>query len=167
MRRGGGVRTGTAYALAAAVFVLDQLAKYWIVAVVRLEERLTIPVLPVFSLTWVENRGVSMGLLPADGEHGRWLLVGLTGVIACVVAWWIRRETRALEQVALGLVLGGAIGNIVDRVRLGYVIDFIHLHVGTWSFYVFNVADAAISIGVALLLLRMLMDAPGERRESL
>ena len=161
------MRTGTAYALALAVFLLDQLVKYWIVAVVRLEERLTIPVLPVFSLTWVENRGVSMGLLPADGALGRWLLVALTGVIACVVAWWIRRETRALEQVALGLVLGGAIGNIVDRVRLGYVIDFIHLHVGTWSFYVFNVADAAISIGVALLLLRTLLDAPGERRESL
>ncbi|MFN7173443.1 MAG: signal peptidase II, partial [Thermaurantiacus tibetensis] len=83
-----------AYALAALVFGLDQLAKWWIVAVVRLEERLTIPVLPVFSLTWVENRGVSMGLLAADSEVGRWLLVLLTVTIAVVVALWIQREKQ-------------------------------------------------------------------------
>jgi signal peptidase II len=161
------MKTLTAYALAGLVFLVDQAVKYWVVAILRLEERVTVPVLPVFSLTWVENRGVSMGLLPADGELGRWLLVALTGVIAAVVAVWIRREERALEQVALALVLGGAIGNIVDRVRLGYVIDFLHLHVGHWSFYVFNVADAAITIGVVLLLWRSLFEAGPRRRESL
>jgi signal peptidase II len=161
------MKTLTAYALAGLVFLVDQAVKYWVVAILRLEERVTMPVLPVFSLTWVENRGVSMGLLPADGELGRWLLVALTGVIAAVVAVWIRREERALEQVALALVLGGAIGNIVDRVRLGYVIDFLHLHVGHWSFYVFNVADAAITIGVVLLLWRSLFESGPRRRESL
>jgi signal peptidase II len=155
-----------AYALAALVFGLDQLTKWWIVSVVRLEQRLTVPVLPVFSLTWVENRGVSMGLLTADTEVGRWLLVALTATIAAVVAVWIRREKRLPEQLALALVLGGALGNIVDRVRLGYVIDFVHLHIGRWSFYVFNVADAAISIGVVLLLATALFERPAMRKES-
>lgn len=155
-----------AYALAALVFGLDQLAKWWIVAVVRLEERLTIPVLPVFSLTWVENRGVSMGLLAADSEVGRWLLVLLTATIAVVVALWIQREKQLPEQAALALVLGGALGNIVDRVRLGFVIDFVHLHAGRWSFYVFNVADAAISVGVFVLLVTALRARPAVRKES-
>jgi len=155
-----------AYALAALVFVVDQLTKWWIVGTVRLEERLTIPVLPVFSLTWVENRGVSMGLLTADSELGRWLLVALTGGIAAVVAWWMRRGQPAIEQVALALVLGGALGNILDRIRLGYVIDFVHLHVGRWSFYVFNVADAAITIGVVILLGRALFTPAARGKEG-
>jgi signal peptidase II len=152
--------TRAAYGLAAAVFLIDQLVKYWIISVVELQARVSIPVLPVFSLTWVENRGVSMGMLTADTEVGRWLLVGFTGIIATVVAIWIRRETHWPESLALGLVLGGALGNIVDRIRFGYVVDFIHLHAGPWSFYVFNVADAAITIGVVILLLRALFSRP-------
>jgi signal peptidase II len=145
-----------AYGLALAVFLLDQLVKFWIIEVVGLQARGSVPVLPFFSLTWVENRGVSMGMLTADTELGRWLLVGMTGLIAAVVAFWIRREKQWPEVLALGLVLGGALGNIVDRIRFGYVVDFVHLHAGNLSFYVFNVADAAISIGVALLLVRAL-----------
>jgi signal peptidase II len=148
------------YSLAALVFLLDQASKWWIVSVVGLEARGSIPILPVFSLTWVENRGVSMGLLTADSNLGRWLLVALTGLIAAVVAVWIRREKQWPEALALGLVLGGALGNIVDRIRFGYVVDFVHLHWGPWSFYVFNVADAAISVGVAILLLRALLGKP-------
>lgn len=153
--------TRIAYGLAAVVFLIDQLVKHWIIHVVGLEARVTVPILPVFSLTWVENRGVSMGMLTADTETGRWLLVGLTGFIALVVAIWIRRERQLPEVVALGLVLGGALGNIVDRIRFGYVVDFIHLHAGSWSFYVFNVADAAITTGVVILLFRALFSGPG------
>lgn len=156
-----------AYGLAAVVFLLDQLVKHWIVNVVRLEEQITIPVLPFFSLTWVENRGVSMGMLTADTEVGRWLLVGLTAVIATVVALWIRRERLWPESVALGLILGGALGNIVDRVRFGYVVDFVHLHWGPWSFYVFNIADAAITIGVIILLFRALIGRSDGNSERL
>ncbi len=155
-----------AYLLALAVFVLDQLSKWWIISVVGLEDRITVPVLSFFSLTWVENRGVSMGMLTAGSDTERWALVGVTGLIAVVVAVWIRREQLWPEALALGLVLGGALGNIVDRIRFGYVVDFVHLHVGQWSFYVFNVADAAISLGVVILLVRALIgrsDAPGER----
>jgi signal peptidase II len=155
-----------AYALALIVFVVDQLVKYWIIHSVRLEQLGTVPVLPFFSLTWVENRGVSMGLLTADTEVGRWLLVGLTGVIAIAVAFWIRRERAFPEALALGLVLGGALGNIVDRIRFGYVVDFVHLHAGPWSFYVFNVADAAITIGVVILLVRALIGRSDGQTES-
>ncbi len=143
-----------AYALAGMILVLDQLSKWWIIHVVELASRGSIAVLPVFSLTWVENRGVSMGLLTAGSDTARWALVAVTAIIAAGVALWIRRATGWLEQAALGLVLGGALGNIVDRVRFGYVVDFVHLHVGRWSFYVFNVADAAITLGVGVLLLR-------------
>jgi signal peptidase II len=155
-----------AYALAAIVFLADQLVKYWIIHVVELEQKVSVPVLPFFSLTWVENRGVSMGMLTADTDVGRWLLVGLTGLIATVVAVWIRRERHWPESLALGLILGGALGNIVDRVRFGYVVDFVHLHWGPWSFYVFNIADAAITAGVVILLFRALIgrsDASSER----
>lgn len=142
------------YVVAAAIFVVDQLVKLWIIAGIGLQAKGSINLLPILSLTWVENRGVSMGLLQADGAKERWILTGVTALIAAGVAWWMRKETNRIDILALALVLGGALGNIVDRVRFGYVVDFVHVHVGTWSFYVFNVADAAITIGVAILLLR-------------
>jgi len=155
------------YLLAAVVFVADQLSKYWIIHTVDLESVGTIPVLPFFSLTWVQNYGVSMGMLQAASDTGRWLLVGVTAIISIVVAVWITREKHVWDRLALGLILGGALGNIVDRIRFGYVVDFVHLHAGQWSFYVFNVADAAISAGVAILLWRALMGGSGDAKESL
>jgi signal peptidase II len=149
------------YALAAVIFVADQLTKYWIISVVRLREAGYVDVLPFFSLTWVENRGVSMGMLTADTALGRWLLVAMTAAISAVVAVWLWREKARWDIVALGMVLGGALGNIVDRIRFGYVVDFLHFYWGTWHFYVFNVADAAISVGVALLLGRALLTRDG------
>lgn len=142
------------YLVAAAIFVVDQLVKLWIIAGIGLQAKGSINLLPILSLTWVENRGVSMGLLQADGAKERWILTAVTALIAAGVAWWMRKETNRIDILALALVLGGALGNIVDRVRFGYVVDFVHVHVGEWSFYVFNVADAAITIGVAILLLR-------------
>lgn len=142
------------YKIAALVFLLDQLSKLWIIHSVKLQEMGQIEVLPVFALTWVENRGVSMGMLNGTGDIGRWALVALTGAIAVAVAIWLRREQSKPDVVALGLVLGGAFGNILDRIRFGYVVDFLHFFWGELHFYVFNVADAAITVGVILLLLR-------------
>lgn len=142
------------YAIAALVFVVDQLVKYWVTAILDLRARGVVGVVPNLDLTWVENTGVSMGLLRADGDLGRWLLVGVTLAIAAGVAVWIAREANRIDTVALGLVLGGALGNIVDRVRYGYVVDFVHAYWRDHHFYVFNVADAAITIGVILLLVR-------------
>lgn len=148
---------GRPYALAALVFVLDQLSKWWILEVVRLREIGFVDVLPVFRLTFVGNVGVSMGLFGAGSEVQRWALVAVTGGIALAVAIWAAREKNRWDAAALGLVLGGAVGNIVDRVRFGYVVDFLHVFWGEWSFWVFNIADAAITIGVLMLLLRALM----------
>lgn len=146
------------YALALVVFVVDQLVKYWIVHVVRLQEQGWVEVTPFLTLTWVANVGVSMGLFPASSDTARWLLTAGTGAIAALVGVWIAREKVRGDVVALGLVLGGAVGNILDRIRLGYVVDFVHVAYGWFDFkYVFNIADAAISIGVAMLLLRALL----------
>ena len=152
------------YGLATIVFVLDQIVKYWIIDLVALRERGFVDVLPFFNLTWVENRGVSMGMLTADGDGGRWMLVLLTAAISVGVAVWLWRERNRLDVIALGLVLGGAIGNIVDRIRFGYVVDFLHFFWGEWHFYVFNVADAAITVGVILLLLRALLRGDGQAK---
>ncbi len=152
--------------LALLVFVLDQIVKYWIIDGVGLRERGFIDIAPFFNLTWVENRGVSMGMLTADGDVGRWLLVALTAAISAAVAAWLWRERNRLDVTALGLVLGGAIGNIVDRIRFGYVVDFLHFFWGEWHFYVFNVADAAITIGVILLLLRAVLRSDGRAKSE-
>ena len=124
-------------------------------------ERGFVEVLPFFRLTFVGNVGVSMGLFSANTDLGRWLLVAVTVGIAAVVAVWIAREKQRADVIALGLILGGALGNIVDRIRFGYVVDFLHFFWGTHSFWVFNVADAAITGGVLLLLLRALMAPKG------
>jgi signal peptidase II len=155
------------YALALVILIADQLVKLWVIDGLRLYERRSVPVLPFANLTWVENRGVSMGMLDL-GADGRWILVALTAAIGTGVAVWLWRERSRVDALALGLVLGGAIGNIIDRVRFGYVVDFIHLFWRDWHFYVFNVADAAITIGVALLLLRAFVARPGgEARHDL
>ena len=147
---------------AGIVFLADQIAKWVITYPLNLHERGVIEILPVFDLKWVENYGVSMGFLTADGPLGRWLLVGLTGVIAIGVTFWLWRERQRPDAVSLGMVLGGALGNILDRVRFGHVVDYADLHFGRWHpFLVFNVADGAITIGVLLLVLRALMTHEG------
>ena len=157
-----------AIAAAAIVFIADQLTKWFVIGPLQLQWVRQIFVLPIFNLTWTENRGISLGLLTADGELGRWLLVAMTAAIAGGIAWWITHEHQRGDQVALGMVLGGALGNILDRVRFGYVVDFADLHFGDWRpFLVFNVADAAISIGVVILLLRAFLARPKAPEETI
>jgi signal peptidase II len=144
------------FAIALVIFILDQLIK-WVVTgplgLDRIGDQLVL--LPIFNFTYTQNEGISLGLLNATNPVGRWMLVALTSAIAIAVAVWIGREKSRVDQAALGLVLGGALGNILDRVRFGYVVDFADLHFGGFRpFLVFNVGDAAISIGVAILLLR-------------
>lgn len=153
-----------AYALAALVIVLDQLSKFWILEIVRLPERLSIPVLPVFSLTMVWNRGVSFGLLRADEDVGRWLLAAFALAVALGLALWARKAERRWTAIALGLVIGGAVGNLIDRVRFGAVADFLDFS-ALYFPWVFNVADSAITVGVALLLLDSVL-APDPAKAS-
>ncbi|MFL6744061.1 MAG: signal peptidase II [Sphingomicrobium sp.] len=143
------------FAVAALIFARVQLAKWVVTGPLLLREVGQIVLLPIFNLTYTENNGISLGLLNATNPVGRWMLVGLTSAIAVGVAYWIGKEKNRGDQIALGMVLGGALGNILDRVRFGYVVDFADLHFGAFRpFLVFNVGDAAISIGVVILLLR-------------
>ncbi len=161
-------RSAPAYLVALGVFIADQISKWVMIGPLQLQQRGQIELLPIFNLTWVENRGISLGLLPADSELARWVLVAVTAAIALGVAWWIRREDARGDQFALALVLGGALGNIVDRTRFGYVVDFADLHFGSFRpFLVFNVADAAISIGVLILLVRAFLVSRKAKPESL
>ena len=155
------------FTIAALVFALDQLIK-WLVTgplhIAELGDQLVL--LPIFNLTYTENQGISLGLLNATNPVGRWMLVAVTAAIAVGVAVWIGREKHRLDQAALGMVLGGALGNILDRTRFGYVVDFADLHFGDFRpFLVFNVGDAAISIAVVILLMRAFL-TPKERTKG-
>jgi len=165
-QEGRGLKVG--WAVAALVFVIDQFSKWYVTGPLALPQRDSVEILPIFRLLWVGNHGVSMGKLVANSDAQRWALTLFTAGIAVFVAIWMTREARRFDRIALGLVLGGALGNILDRVRLGYVTDFLNLHFGAWSpFLVFNIADAAISIGVALLVLRAVFarDTPAPSEE--
>tara|TARA_R110002126_G_scaffold1015_46_gene6240 strand:+ start:18895 stop:19428 length:534 start_codon:yes stop_codon:yes gene_type:complete len=145
-------------AIAFLIFGLDQLSKFLVMQPLQLPARGQIELLPFFNLTWAQNYGVSMGFLTASSDLQRWALVALTGLIGIAVFLWMNREKAKWDIVALGLILGGAMGNIVDRARLGYVADFADLHIGDFRpFLIFNLADACISIGVVILLARALL----------
>lgn len=141
-----------AYGLAALVIALDQAVKFWVLYVFDLPARLTAPVIGPFSLTMVMNRGVSFGLLRADQELTRWALSLFSLIVAAALAWWARKADRRLMALSLGLIIGGAIGNAIDRIRFGAVVDFLDFSRMMFP-WVFNVADSAITVGVALLLL--------------
>ena len=146
-------------ALAVAIFAADQLVKYLVTGPLGVNGYgQSIEIVPFFNLTYTRNYGVSMGFLTADSEAMRWGLVALTIAISVGVVTWMWKEKRRADVLALGLVLGGALGNIVDRVRFGYVVDYADLHFGdVRPFLIFNVADAAITIGVLILLVRALL----------
>jgi len=156
------------FSIALAIFIADQLTKWIVAGPLQLQAVRQIEILPIFRLSWTENKGISLGLLNAETEIGRWMLVAVTGAIAIGVAFWIGREKQRGDQLALGMVLGGALGNILDRIRFGYVVDFADLHFGDFRpFLVFNVADAAISIGVVILLLRAFMTRNERPKEKI
>lgn len=148
--------------LGAALLVLlaDQASKFWILSVFGLPDRGSVPLLPVLDLTMVWNQGVTFGLLHQDSAAGPFILAAVALAVVILLAIWMRRTHRALVSVAIGAIMGGAIGNIVDRLRFGAVVDFIHAHAWGYSWYVFNIADAAIVCGVAVLILDGLRPAP-------
>ncbi|NQE63707.1 signal peptidase II [Caulobacter sp. RHG1] len=142
----------TAYAVAAATVVLDQISKLWVLSVLSREQGSTLPLLGPLHLTMVHNYGMSFGLLRGN-DWGRWLLIGFSIVVVIGLAIWARKAVKLLPALGIGMIIGGAIGNnLIDRVQYGYVVDFIDVS-RLYFPWVFNVADSAISIGVALLLI--------------
>lgn len=143
--------------VAAAIYLIDQGIKSWVVRGLQLETVKQVYVLPFFNFTWTQNFGVSLGLFTAGSPEARWALVAMTAAIAAFVLVWLLRERKLPEIVGLGLVLGGAAGNIRDRFSVGYVIDYADFHIGAIRpFLIFNLADAAITIGVLIILARSL-----------
>lgn len=145
--------TGLGLASLVVVLIADQASKWWILDRLHLPALGRVDLAPMLSFTMVWNPGVTFGLFRAGGAWGPFLLTAVAVAIVVALAAWLRRAENPLVAISLGMIAGGAVGNVTDRMRFGAVVDFIHFHVGTWSWYVFNVADAAIVCGVAALVL--------------
>lgn len=139
--------------LSLIVLVLDQASKLWVDSAFKLYE--SVILLPIFNLTYVRNTGAAFSFLGEAGGWQRWLFMGLALGASVVLIRWLRQlqPGQHWQAAGLSLVLGGAVGNLIDRALYGYVIDFFDFHLGDWHFAAFNVADSAITVGVALLLI--------------
>jgi len=148
--------------LSTAVVILDQATKLWVVAVFEKYERLA--VLPFFNLTLAHNEGAAFSFLAGAGGWQRWFFTAIAAVVSVVLIMWLRKlpKTDRLIAVALALILGGALGNLYDRVTLGYVVDFLDFYWQDYHFPAFNVADSAITVGAGLMILDMFIH-PGKR----
>lgn len=132
--------------------ILDQTSKLAIAGTMQLYE--SIQIMPFFKLTYVHNTGAAFSFLSEAGGWQRWFFAGLALVISAVIAVWLARlkKHETLLAVALALVLGGAVGNLIDRLAYGYVIDFLDVYYEAWHWPAFNIADSAITLGVMLML---------------
>ncbi|MBP2313220.1 signal peptidase II [Azospirillum soli] len=148
-------RSYTAFGLivAAVVILLDQLTKWWILDVVMQPIPHVVEVTPFFNLVMAWNTGVSFGTFGSSHALMPYVLSAVALAIVVALVMWLRQADRRYVALALGMVIGGAIGNVIDRFRFGAVADFLDFHVGGWHFWAFNVADSGISVGVALLVL--------------
>lgn len=143
------------FAAAIVLFLVDQAMKVYVTRTLAMERGEVVELLPFFDFRLTYNFGISLGMFQADSMEMRWILVGVTSLIALVVTVWMLREKALGEIVGLSLILGGALGNIRDRYEYGYVIDYADLHFGEFRpFLIFNIADAAITIGVLIILAR-------------
>lgn len=162
------LRTGLIFA--ALLLVADQASKFWILDVVMLPERRNIPIFEIgpvgLDLTMVWNRGVTFGLFSGDGAWNHLILAALALLVAGFLLRWLARSETRLVTYALGAVIGGAIGNVIDRIRFGAVVDFVDVHAWGWHWYVFNVADAAIVCGVLALVADALIRPESKRKEA-
>ena len=165
---GGPLRTGLIFA--ALLLIADQASKFWILANLELPTLRNVPVLEFgpfgLDLTMVWNRGVTFGLFSGGGAWNHLILAGLALVVSGFLLRWLSRSETRLVTYALGAVIGGAIGNVIDRVRFGAVVDFVDVHAWGWHWYVFNVADAAIVCGVLALVVDALIRPETKRKEA-
>lgn len=153
-------------AIAGGVFMIDQVTKAWAARVIRLEgDRAIIP--GFLNFAYAQNPGVAFSMFDDHGETGRWALSAVALVAATLVVYFFWRTPRTDDRVlgALALLLAGIVGNVVDRLRLGFVIDFIDVQFGSWHYPTFNVADAAICIGAGLLVIDMFFSKRSQSSE--
>lgn len=152
--------------LSGLVIILDQVSKWVMVSWLSLYE--TVAVIPYFNLTMAHNTGAAFSFLAGAGGWQRWFFIGLASVISVALFIWLKKlNTQAkLEAISISLILGGAIGNVIDRIYFGYVIDFIDVYVGTYHWPAFNIADSAIVVGAALLIIDSFRSESKSEQES-
>jgi len=160
---GENIRVGLG--LAAILLVADQITKMAVLNLF-LGSPHVVPVTPFFNLVLVWNSGVSFGMLAGSGEVRMLVLIGFALVVALVLAVWLARTGSNWVVMSLGLIIGGAVGNVIDRLRFGAVIDFLQFYWRDWYFPAFNLADSAITLGVIGLLLQSLIEKPRTARVS-
>jgi signal peptidase II len=139
-------------AAAIVAYVIDQASKFWLLDVYDIGARQPIRLAPAFDVVLAWNEGISYSLFTTQSDEGRWILLSVTLLITAAIGLWMWRAHQPTTSVALGLIVGGALGNATDRWLRGAVADFFYFHVGSFHWYVFNLADCAIVLGVALLL---------------
>jgi signal peptidase II len=142
----------TGAVLAVATLVCDQLHKAWMIAILDGSDRPKITITPFFDLVLVWNRGISYGLFKQNSDAGRWVLIGFAVAAVIALTFWLAQLQTRLAAASVGLIIGGALGNAIDRVHYGAVADFFSFHVAGFNWYVFNLADVAIVAGVVGLL---------------
>ncbi len=140
----------TGLIVASAVIILDQATKWWVVTILMNPPRV-VDVWPFFSVVMVWNRGITFGFLGDAPFWGRWALVGLSLAIVAGLLLWLRRMEARWRAAAIGLIIGGALGNVIDRVNYGAVADFLDFYIGTYHWPAFNFADLAITLGVTIM----------------
>jgi len=152
--------------LAIVVVILDQLTKY--IASTSLEMHQPIAVMPMFNWTLMHNTGAAFSFLANEGGWQRWFFAVIAIVVSVVIVLWIKRleQHEKWQAIALALILGGAIGNVIDRIYLGYVVDFIQVYYQQWYWPAFNIADSAISIGVAMIIIESVREYLSERKNN-
>ncbi len=152
--------------LTGLVIVLDQASKWLMVSWLSLYE--TVAVIPYFNLTMAHNTGAAFSFLAGAGGWQRWFFVGLTAVISIGLFVWLKKLSvqAKLEALSISLILGGAIGNVIDRLYFGYVIDFLDVYYGSYHWPAFNIADSAIVVGAALLIIDSFRAEPNQGQEQ-
>jgi lipoprotein signal peptidase len=161
-------RRPAGFLLGAAVLLADQASKYWVLHGAGLTDGHFLVLLPVLNFVLVWNPGVTFGMLTNLGGIGWALLAAVAVAVVAGLAIWLWRSDQMIKSLAIGAIMGGAAGNVIDRLRFGAVVDFIQAHLGAYSFYVFNVGDSAIVCGVGVLMLESLLrrDAGGDRKAA-
>lgn len=152
--------------LATVVVIFDQLTKY--IASSSLEMYQPIAVMPMFNWTLMHNTGAAFSFLANEGGWQRWFFAVIAVVVSVVIVLWIKRleQHEKWQAIALALILGGAIGNVIDRIWLGYVVDFIQVYYQQWYWPAFNVADSAITVGVAMIIIDSIREHLTERKNN-
>lgn len=152
------------YLITLITLFLDQLSKVW--AYETLPEHQFVPVCPFFNLFLTYNKGVSFSAFTTDKAYGPFVLSGVSCLICMFLIWWLYKEKNKVIRIALAMVLGGAIGNVIDRIRLGAVIDFLDVYYNTYHWPAFNVADSAICCGAFLIFTQLFFQKKDIKKED-